>query len=103
MRVPGSLKWVASGRNIVVGVNNGDYIYYRVGLSSTEPTGDRWIRASGRLAQIDVFGMTVTGVNRGGHNYKSPLQVRGTVLRSCTVNSYNINVMSFDYFWKFKP
>jgi hypothetical protein len=71
------LKWIASGRNIVVGVNNGNYIYYRVGLFSAKPQGNRWIRASGRLRNIDIFGMTITGVNT--YTYKSPIYVAGNI------------------------
>lgn len=60
-----------------MGVNNGDYIYYRVGVSPSKPEGNRWIRAGGRLRQVDVFGMTISGVNSGRYTYKSPLYVAG--------------------------
>ena len=63
----------------MVGVNNGDSIYYRVGLSHSKPQGNRWIHVGGRLTMIDVSGMTVIGVNRGQQTWKSPVDVRGEI------------------------
>ena len=73
MRVPGALKWIASGWGIVVGVNKIDKIYYRTQVSRKFPTGKRWVNVPGRLAQIDVHGMRVYGRNSKHFIYMSPL------------------------------
>ena len=48
-------------------------IYYRGGVSPGKPTGTKWFRVPGRLAQIDVHGSAVYGRNRAQHIYTSPL------------------------------
>ena len=39
VHVPGKLKWIASGKDIVVGVNAYDDIYFRDGISNRAPMG----------------------------------------------------------------
>ena len=72
-QVPGGLKWVASGDNIVVGVNSNDNIYYRVGITADNPVGEGWVQVSGGLSQIDVYGTTVWGRNSAMNIYTCPL------------------------------
>ena len=70
-RISGGLKWIGSGTDIVVGVNSQDKIYYRRGVSSSNPTGSGWVYVSGRLMQIDVDGDQAVGVNSGHNIYLS--------------------------------
>ena len=71
--MPGKLKWVGSGRNILVGVNSNDDIYYRAGMSATNPTGTKWVKVSGKLMQIDVYENEVVGTNSGNAIYRCPV------------------------------
>ena len=69
MHIPGKLKWIAVGHDIVIGVNSADDIYYRVGINRDKPVGTKWVRISGKLAQVDVFGRYVLGSNSAQNIY----------------------------------
>ena len=69
-KISGKLIHVSSGESGVWGVNRGNYIYFRRGVTERRPSGSSWRRIGGRLKQIDSgpFGM-VCGVNRGNQIY----------------------------------
>jgi hypothetical protein len=73
IHVPGKLKWIASGRGVVVGVNTANNIYYRKGLSARKPTGTGWVRIPGKLKMIDIDGDQVVGTNPGNVIFKTPV------------------------------
>ena len=63
------MKWISSGKDIVLGVNSNDDIYFRHGISASTPAGTGWTRIGGKLAQIDTYGLTVVGANSGLNGY----------------------------------
>lgn len=69
-KIAGSLIHVSSGKSGVWGVNYGNYIYFRQGISKRSKSGSSWRRIGGRLKQIDSgpFGI-VCGVNSGNNIY----------------------------------
>ena len=71
VHIDGKLKWVASGRNIIVGCNHHDDVFYRTGMSVANPTGDGWVHVPGKLIQIDVHEHEAVGVNRNYDIFKS--------------------------------
>ena len=71
--MPGKLKWVGSGRNILVGVNSNDDIFYRAGMSAANPTGTKWVQVSGKLMQIDIHENEVVGTNSANNIYRCPV------------------------------
>ena len=63
-KIPGHLKHVSVGEAGVWGVNDGDEIYYRDGVTATAPSGNSWRKISGKLKQIDSGpNQIVYGVN----------------------------------------
>ena len=75
-RTDGKLKWISSGTNLVVGVYENDYIYYRTGVSASNPTGTAWVHIPGlTLTQIDIDGKQIIGVKRNYEIYKSEIFV----------------------------
>ena len=70
-RIAGGLKWISSGDDIVWGVNAADQIYYREGISASNPAGTGWVQVAGGLKQIDSFKGTVWGVNSKDMIYSS--------------------------------
>ena len=79
-QVAGGLKWISSGKDFVVGVNVNDDIYYRAGISASNPKGTKWVRIGGKLAQIDTDANNVWGVNSAHQTYT--LTVKPTPSRS---------------------
>ena len=73
IHVPGKLKWISSGRGVVVGVNSGNNIYYRKGLSAGRPTGTGWVHIPGKLMMIEIYGDQVVGTNPGHAIFKCPV------------------------------
>ena len=73
--MPGKLKWIGSGVDIVVGVNANDDIWYRTGVSDANPIGDDWVKVPGKLMQIDADGDQVVGVNSGNVIWQSPIEI----------------------------
>ena len=71
--VGGKLKWISSGRNVVVGVNSGNNIYYRTGMSAGAPTGSGWKHIGGKLMMIEIYENEVVGTNSGHSIYKCPV------------------------------
>lgn len=71
--VPGKLKWISSGRGVVVGVTTANTIYYRKGMSPRKPTGITWVRIPGKLKMIDIYGDQVVGTNPGNVIFKTPV------------------------------
>ena len=71
--VPGKLKWISSGRGVVVGVNSGNNIYYRKGLSAGRPQGSGWAHVPGKLMMIEIWESQVVGTNPGHVIFKSPV------------------------------
>ena len=71
--IGGKLKWISSGRNVVVGVNSGDNIYYRTGMSAGTPTGSGWKHIGGKLMMIEIYENEVVGTNSGHAIYKCPV------------------------------
>ena len=71
--ISGKLKWISSGRNVVVGVNSGDNIYYRTGMSAGAPTGSGWKHIGGKLMMIEIYENEVVGTNSGHAIYKCPV------------------------------
>ena len=71
VKSPQKMKWISSGRNIVVGCNVNDSVYYRTNVREDNPTGDKWVRVSGKLVQIDVHEYLTVGVNKSDQIYKS--------------------------------
>jgi hypothetical protein len=83
-RVPGKLKWISSGRGVVVGVTTANTIYYRKGMSPRKPAGITWVNIPGKLKMIDIDGDQVVGTNPGNVIFKTPvigLPSRGNVTR----------------------
>lgn len=67
-KIDGTLKWVASGQNIVCGVNDSDETVYRAGVTENTPTGTDWRKVKGSKAyesfqysQLDVYGRFIIG------------------------------------------
>ncbi|PVD26568.1 hypothetical protein C0Q70_14245 [Pomacea canaliculata] len=52
--VPGLLKQLDVGRNIVVGVNSENEILYRKDIKGQNPTGLDWVQLDGRLKHVTV-------------------------------------------------
>ena len=73
IHIPGKLKWISSGSNIVVGVNSNNDIFYRKGMSAGRPTGTGWVRVPGKLMQIEVYGNEVVGTNPGHVIFRAPV------------------------------
>ena len=73
-QVGGKLKWISSGKNIVVGVNSADDIFYRDGITSTNQIGTRWVKIGGKLSQIDTFNDKVWGANSAQYVYQLTIQ-----------------------------
>ena len=71
--IGGKLKWISSGRNVVVGVNSGNNIYYRTGMSAGAPTGSGWKHIGGKLMMIEIYENEVVGTNSGHAIYKCPV------------------------------
>ena len=71
--IGGRLKWISSGRNVVVGVNSGNNIYYRTGMSAGKPTGSRWKHIGGKLTMIEIYENEVVGTNSRHAIYKCPV------------------------------
>lgn len=67
------MKWISSGSNIVVGVNSGNSIYYRKGMSASRPTGTGWVHIPGKLMQVEIYGDEVVGTNTANVIYKCPV------------------------------
>ena len=61
--IGGKLKWISSGQNIVWGVNSANNIYFRYGITASNPVGLGWRHVGGKLSQVDTFGLSVWGVN----------------------------------------
>ena len=63
--IPGLLKHVTAGEAGIWGVNKYNHIYYRVGVTKTNPSGDSWQQITGALKQIDsgprgiVYGVNI--------------------------------------------
>ena len=69
-QVSGSLKYISSGDDIVVGVNANDEIYRRDGISRQNPTGTSWTKLNGGLKVVDAFNRkTLWGVNSRDYIY----------------------------------
>ena len=57
-----------------MGVNRRHEVFYRKGVSSTNPTGTEWVKVRGRLVQVDVDGDSqVVGVSSRHHVYQSDI------------------------------
>lgn len=69
-KISGKLIHISSGESGVWGVNRGNAIYIRKGVTARRKSGSRWQHIGGRLKQIDSgpFGI-VCGVNRGNRIY----------------------------------
>ena len=63
VRVGGSLSWVDSGIDLLVGISK-HRIYMRTGMSAKKHTGVGWKRIAGGLMQISTFGPHLWGVNK---------------------------------------
>lgn len=53
-QVPGNLKQLDVGEDIVIGVNNNDEIFYRTGITYEQPTGSNWAKLEGSLKHVTV-------------------------------------------------
>ena len=69
--IDGTMKWISSGKDILVGVDRNNEIYYRSGMSPSNPTGDKWVKVSGSLMQIEIDGLQTVGVNSNEVPYQS--------------------------------
>ena len=69
--IDGTMKWISSGKDILVGVDRNNEVYYRSGMSSANPKGEKWVKVSGSLAQIEVDGLQTVGVNGNGEPFQS--------------------------------
>ena len=76
-KIAGKLKWISVSQNFVIGVNKYDDIYYRYGINSANPKGTTWIKVSGKLAQIDVYGRSVWGSNSARNLYSLTVTPQG--------------------------
>lgn len=62
--ISGGLKQVDVGKDIVVGVNNNDEIFYRYGVTNNLPSGTSWVKLSGALKHVTVSPRgSIWGVN----------------------------------------
>ncbi|PVD26560.1 hypothetical protein C0Q70_14237 [Pomacea canaliculata] len=52
--VPGLLKQLDVGTDIVVGVNHKDEIFYRKNITGEHPTGSDWVKLNGHLKHVTV-------------------------------------------------
>ena len=69
-KVSGRLKQIDSGpRGIVCGVNKGDGIYCRTGITAARPSGKGWIRLPGALKYISCGALGHWGVNKKNNIY----------------------------------
>jgi len=67
--VPGKLAWISSGDNIVWGVNPEGEVMYRLGVSKSNPQGDKWIYVDGHLAHLEAFHGHLVGLDFDGVIY----------------------------------
>lgn len=58
---------------MVVGVNRGNNIYYRTGMSTGRPTGSGWKQIPGKLMMIEVYENEVVGTNPGHVIFRNPV------------------------------
>ena len=79
--IGGKLKWISSGKDIVLGVNSNDDIFFRHGISAGTPAGTGWTHLGGKLSQIDTYGTTVLGVNSGRNAYQLSFKETASMLQ----------------------
>ena len=63
--IGGKLKMMALGKNLAVGVNRNNDIYFRT-LSTQRPLGAKWVQISGKLSSIYFENGVIFGVNPQG-------------------------------------
>jgi hypothetical protein len=70
VRVSGKLKYISCGEYGHWGVNKANLIYFREGVSRSNPVGTKWRRIPGKLTQLEAgqYGQ-VWGVNKRGWVY----------------------------------
>lgn len=69
--IGGKLKQIeASANGAIWGVNRGNNIYYRAGVTRRNPAGRKWIHVRGRLTHITVGCPGVLGLSRYGHIWR---------------------------------
>jgi len=69
---PTKLKWVSSGKDLVVGVDNSNNVFYREGITRKEPTGTRWVHVPPtHMKRVDINGDELYGVNPEGIAYRT--------------------------------
>lgn len=71
--VPGKLKSISCGSDVVVGVDSDNNILYREGMSTDQPTGSSWRRKQGTLTQVEVYRDKFFGITEGGVIIQQPL------------------------------
>ena len=51
------MKWVASGKDLVLAIDQTGNLHYRDGITVSQPTGTNWVKVGGipQLKQIDVY------------------------------------------------
>ena len=58
----------------MVGVDGTDNVFYRSGVTASNPTGTAWVHIPGlTLTQIDIDGKQIVGVKRNYEIYKSEM------------------------------
>ena len=66
------MKYVSSGKKIVIGVSAIDNIFMREGISASNPTGTSWKQVSGNLKLIDSYRpKKIWGIAEGDAVYHS--------------------------------
>merc|ERR1711915_607904 len=65
LRIEGNLKMIAVGKNLAVGVNSLNDIYFRT-LSLGKPFGEKWQKIGGKLSSIYIENGVVFGVSPVG-------------------------------------
>lgn len=69
-RVPGKLKYISCGEYGIWGVNKENEVYFREGVTRSNPSGLKWRRVGGRLRQIEAGkDGQVWGVGTSGRVY----------------------------------
>ena len=55
MLVNGILKYISSGKNVVIGVNAAGHVFQRQGVSAASPAGTSWRQLDGALGMVDAL------------------------------------------------
>ena len=72
MLVNGILKYISSGKNVVIGVNAAGHVFQRQGVSAASPAGTSWRQLDGALGMVDALNSKRNwSTNSGGNVFRT--------------------------------